>query len=191
MRRIRPGWLAVLGIVAASLAACGGGGAPTSGGAAASGGATAGSGGDYGGYGRQPATPSTSAGAAGTAGTIGTASTSLGTVLVSDGRTVYLFEKDTAGTAGSPATSACSGACATAWPPVTVTGSPAAGPGVQADLLGTTKRPDGSTEVTYAGHPLYWFSGDSAPGDVNGEGSTAFGAGWYVVSPNGQKVDSD
>jgi predicted lipoprotein with Yx(FWY)xxD motif len=181
MRGIRPERLAVLAFVAAGLAACGGGTTPAS--------STGGAYGDAsGGYGHQRATTSAPAAAA---GTIGTASTSLGTVLVSGGRTVYLFEKDTPASGSTPASSACTGACATAWPPVTATGAPHAGPGVQADLLGTTTRPDGSTEVTYAGHPLYWFSGDAAPGDVNGQGSTAFGAGWYVVAPNGQKVDQD
>jgi predicted lipoprotein with Yx(FWY)xxD motif len=69
-----------------------------------------------------------------------------------------------------------------------VTGKPTAGSGVQASLLGTTKRSDGSTELTYDGHPLYLFEGDSQPGDTNGQGSDAFGAPWYVVSPSGSAI---
>jgi predicted lipoprotein with Yx(FWY)xxD motif len=100
------------------------------------------------------------------------------------GRTLYLWQADT-GTS-----STCSGACATAWPPVTTTGKPAAGSGAKANLLGTTKRADGSTQVTYAGHPLYRFAGDSAAGRLNGQGSDAFGAKWYVVTPAGTATTS-
>jgi predicted lipoprotein with Yx(FWY)xxD motif len=114
------------------------------------------------------------------------AHTTLGDVLVGpDGHTVYLFEKDT----GSSST--CADACASAWPPVETKAQPHAGAGVQAALLGTTHRPDGKTEVTYAGHPLYYFSGDSKPGDVKGQGLKGFGAPWYVVAPSGQKIDND
>jgi predicted lipoprotein with Yx(FWY)xxD motif len=108
----------------------------------------------------------------------------VGTVIVgTDGRTLYLFEKD------HGTTSACSGACAQAWPPLTTSGTPKAAAGVKASLLGTTKRSDGTTQVTYAGHPLYEFQGDSAAGQSNGQGSKAFGAGWYVVTPAGKKID--
>ena len=100
-------------------------------------------------------------------------------------RTAYLFEKDT-GTA-----STCSGACADAWPPLTTSGSPTAGGAAKASLLGTTKRADGRMEVTYAGHPLYYFAGDMAPGDTNGEGVDHFGAEWYMVSPSGATVEED
>ena len=127
------------------------------------------------------ATPKTSAGAA---ATIGVASNgSLGKILVdSQGRTVYLFQKD----AGS--TSTCSGECAVDWPPVTTKGQPTAGDGVSASKLGTTKRPDGSQQVTYDGHPLYRYQGDQRAGDANGQGLTAFGAAWYVVSPAGSQI---
>jgi predicted lipoprotein with Yx(FWY)xxD motif len=107
-----------------------------------------------------------------------------GTVLVGpNGRTLYLFEKD------HGTTSACSGACAQAWPPLTTSGTPKASGAVKASLLGTTKRSDGTMQVTYAGHPLYYFQGDSAAGQSNGQGSKAFGAGWYVVTPAGKKID--
>jgi predicted lipoprotein with Yx(FWY)xxD motif len=103
----------------------------------------------------------------------------------SDGRTLYLFEADKNGV------SACSGACAAAWPPDTVTGAPHAGSGVNQALLGTVKRSDGTMQVTYGGHPLYYFTADSAAGTAHGQGVKAFGADWYVVSASGSKIDTD
>jgi len=108
----------------------------------------------------------------------------LGRMLVDTrGRTLYLFEKDRG------RSSTCYGACASYWPPVTTTGTPRAGIGVHAALLGTTKRRDRKVEVTYAGHPLYYFVGDMKRGDTNGEGLHQFGAGWDVVSPAGRKIE--
>lgn len=108
----------------------------------------------------------------------------LGKILVdSKGRTAYLFEKDTG------PMSTCSGACAAEWPPVTTSGKPTAGDGLTASMLGTTKRSDGTTQVTYNGHPLYLFSGDNKPGDTAGQNVDAFGAEWYVLSPAGDKVE--
>jgi predicted lipoprotein with Yx(FWY)xxD motif len=105
------------------------------------------------------------------ASVVATKTTSLGTFLVdSKGRALYLWDADH----GSMST--CSGACAQAWPPLTTSGTPKAGGKVKASLLGTTTRPDGSREVTYAGHPLYYFEGDSAPGQTTGQGSDGFGA---------------
>jgi predicted lipoprotein with Yx(FWY)xxD motif len=98
------------------------------------------------------------------------------------GRALYLWTPDT------KTKSMCSGACATAWPPLTVKGAPTAGTGVTAGDLGTITRSDGTKQVTYAGHPLYYFAGDKAAGQINGEGSTAFGAPWYVVSPAGSQI---
>ena len=86
--------------------------------------------------------------------------------------------------------STCSGACAQAWPPLTTSGTPKAGGKVKASLLGTTTRSDGSREVTYAGHPLYYFEGDSAPGQTTGQGSDGFGAPWWVVSPAGKAIQN-
>ena len=102
----------------------------------------------------------------------------------SGGRAIYLFEADKNGTP------ACTGACAAAWPPVTATGTPRAGSGVNQALLGTIKRPDGTTQVTYNGHPLYYFAGDTGTGTAKGQGSKAFGAGWYVVNASGSKIDT-
>jgi predicted lipoprotein with Yx(FWY)xxD motif len=126
----------------------------------------------------------TSAGyATSSAATISTASHGLGTMLVdAKGRTVYLWKADT----GHKST--CSGACATAWPPVTTGGKPKARGAAKASLLGTTKRSDGSTQVTYAGHPLYRFKGDTKVGQHNGQGSDAFGADWLVVAAGGKAI---
>jgi predicted lipoprotein with Yx(FWY)xxD motif len=113
-----------------------------------------------------------------------TKKTSVGTFLVGpSGRTLYLFEADK----GSKST--CNGACAAAWPPLESSSAPKAGSGVKKSLLSTSKRADGSSEVTYAGHPLYYFAGDSSPGQANGEGSKGFGAEWYVVSTGGKPLE--
>jgi predicted lipoprotein with Yx(FWY)xxD motif len=84
--------------------------------------------------------------------------------------------------------STCSGACAAAWPPLLSTGTPTAGNGAKASLLGTTKRSGGKEQVTYNQHPLYLFAGDTAPGQTNGQGSTGFGALWYAVSTGGNQI---
>jgi predicted lipoprotein with Yx(FWY)xxD motif len=101
------------------------------------------------------------------------------------GRTMYLFEADKSGT------STCNGACAAAWPPVIVTGSPQAGGGVDQALLGTVKRDDGTMQLTYNHHPLYYFAADTGAGQDKGQGSKQFGAGWYVVNAKGSKIDTD
>jgi predicted lipoprotein with Yx(FWY)xxD motif len=101
------------------------------------------------------------------------------------GRTLYLFEKDK-----SPM-STCNGACAAAWPPFTTGGMPKAGSGVDAAKLSTSKRADGKQQVVYAGHPLYYYSGDSKAGDSNGQDLNQFGASWYVVSSAGKKVENE
>ena len=110
-----------------------------------------------------------------------TGTSALGRIVV-DGQshTLYLFEKDKRGK------SACSGACATNWPPLLTKGKPVAGAGAKASLLGTTKRADGTTQVTYNKHPLYTFVGDKGKrGATTGEGLDAFGAKWYVVAAKG------
>lgn len=136
------------------------------------------------------ATTSASAGAAsgseaGVTVTVVDVGGKLGHILAagSEKRTVYLFEAD------HRSNSACSGACAAAWPPVVTQGAPKAGPGTNAADLGTITRSDGSKQVTYKGHPLYFFTGDSSSGEAKGEGVTAFGASWYVLAPSGAKVD--
>ncbi len=117
------------------------------------------------------------------AATVKVAHTSLGRILVNaNGRTLYLFKKDT----GRKST--CYGQCAEFWPPLKAGGTPKAGSGVQASKLGTMKRRDGTRQVTYNGHPLYRFAQDTRRGDTNGEGIRAFGARWYAVSPAGTQV---
>jgi predicted lipoprotein with Yx(FWY)xxD motif len=108
--------------------------------------------------------------------------TSAGAVLVdAKGVSLYLFTPDNAGS------STCNGQCAATWPPLLASGKLVAGKGLDQSLLGTTQRTDGTTQVTYAGHPLYYFAKDAQPGDTNGE---AVGGVWFLVSPSGDKVDT-
>jgi len=127
-------------------------------------------------------TPSTTA--SGSNATVGSANVgNLGTILVdSQGRTLYLFQKD------SGTTSSCFGACASAWPPLRANGKPTVGSGLNASLVGTTNRSDGKPQVTYNGHPLYLFSMDQSPGDASGQGVTAFGAPWFTLDSAGNQV---
>jgi predicted lipoprotein with Yx(FWY)xxD motif len=116
---------------------------------------------------------------------VGTASSSLGQILVDrHGRALYLFAKDRHGK------STCAGLCAGYWPALTTKGKPKAISGARKALLGTTRRKDGRLQVTYRGHPLYRFSGDTGAGQTSGEGLTDFGGGWWVVSPTGNKIVS-
>ena len=104
----------------------------------------------------------------------------LGQILVDQkGITLYLFVADTG------AQSTCYSSCAQIWPPVLTAGAPQAGTGATASLLGTTTRTDGKVEVTYAGHPLYYFVQDKQAGDATGQGVNGFGGLWWVVSPSG------
>jgi predicted lipoprotein with Yx(FWY)xxD motif len=120
------------------------------------------------------------------AATVSTAKTNLGKIIVNgNGRTLYLFEKDKRGK------SACSGACASYWPPLITHGKPMAAGGAKQALLGTINRSNGSRQVTYAGHPVYTYLLDTKRGQTKGEGSTLFGAGWDALSPGGKKIESD
>jgi predicted lipoprotein with Yx(FWY)xxD motif len=133
--------------------------------------------------GGSPGAATPSAGASGPS-SISTRSTALGQVLVDgNGRTLYLFEADT-GNASS-----CYDGCAAVWPPLTTMGSPIAGAGANQSLLTTTTRKDGSMEVVYNGHPLYYFISDKQAGDTTGQGLSSFGADWYVLSAAGTKID--
>ena len=115
--------------------------------------------------------------------TVKVANSDLGRILVdSRGHTLYLFKKDTG------AKSTCYGQCAKFWPPLRPGGKATAGRGARASMIGTTRRRDGSRQVTYNGHPLYGFAQDTKPGDTNGEGLTAFGARWWAVSSAGAQV---
>jgi predicted lipoprotein with Yx(FWY)xxD motif len=141
-----------------------------------------------------PATPSTQSSStpavststpSGPAVLIATKASKLGTVLATGPkqRTVYLFEGD------KGAVSACTGACAQVWPPVTASGSTKAGGGAIAASLGTLTRPDGTTQVTYNGHPLYLYAKDMDTSDAYGQGIKSFGADWYMLKPSGSKLD--
>ena len=136
--------------------------------------ASGGSGRSYGYGGGSTQTPAASA------VTLKVASSPLGKILVDqDGKTLYLFEADAMNKSN------CNGGCLALWPAVMADGKATAGSGVSAGMIGTAA---GSSQVTYAGHPLYWFSGDTAAGDTNGEGLTDFGGAWYAVSPAGTAV---
>ena len=111
------------------------------------------------------------------------ASSPFGRILVdSRGVALYDFPKDRG------IVSSCYGACAALWPPLLTSGKPVAGPGVKASLLGTTKRSDGKLEVTYNGHPLYYFVSDRKPGRLGGQGLNQFGDPWWVLSPAGKEI---
>jgi predicted lipoprotein with Yx(FWY)xxD motif len=121
--------------------------------------------------------------ATGTAGTVSLRSTQLGMILVdSRGHTLYMFAKERNGK------SSCSGSCAKFWPPSLKRGKATAGSGVKASLLGTTRRSNGSLQLTYNKHPLYAFVLDRKAGQTNGEGNLAFGARWYALSAKGRAI---
>ena len=100
------------------------------------------------------------------------------------GRALYLWVADHNGT------SSCAGACAQTWPPLITKGAPAGMGGVKASDLGTITRSDGSRQVTYKGHPLYYFAGDTGAGTLHGEGSNSFGAKWWLVAPTGSAIET-
>jgi predicted lipoprotein with Yx(FWY)xxD motif len=133
-----------------------------------------------------PASPGASAAGGGSSASTVDVHTSNGTSFLTDsaGRSLYLWTPDTT------TKSMCSGACAAAWPPLTVTGTATAGAGATASDLATISRSDGTKQVSYDGHPLYYFAGDSGAGQTNGEGVNGFGAPWYLVAPSGQQITS-
>lgn len=175
--------LCLLALLAVAVAGCGGsdstsGGGVYGGGGGESTGETS-SGGRYGG---EKTTASTGGGEVGVvkAAKVG----DLGTVIVdSEGLTLYDFHKDKGGT------SSCYGACAGAWPPLLTEGEPKAEAGAMASQLGTTKRNDGTVQVTYAGWPLYTYVGDKGPGEANGNDFSQFGAQWYALQPSGEEPE--
>lgn len=106
-----------------------------------------------------------------------------GTVLFDgSGRALYLFTRERGPSAR------CYGACAAAWPPALTSGRPRAGRGAQGRRLGTTRRRDGTRQVTYAGHPLYYYVGDRGPGQINCQDVVEFGGTWLIVAPSGRAV---
>jgi predicted lipoprotein with Yx(FWY)xxD motif len=157
----------VVGAVAALAAACGGGsGSSTS---AAT----------------QPSSAASAASPAGAAVTVSTHTGAYGTYLSDgSGKSLYMFEPDKNGT------STCYGQCAKFWPPLTSSSAAQAGSGLQQSMLGTTKRTDGTTQITYAGHPLYYFAEDTSAGDTKGEGLNLSGGEWYLLSTKGTSIES-
>jgi predicted lipoprotein with Yx(FWY)xxD motif len=133
-----------------------------------------------------PKAPSKSPGTTGASGGAPldvTTDPKLGKIIVdAKGRTLYDFVID------KGTMSVCYGACASLWPPYTTNGKPVAGTGVSAALIGTTKRKDGSSEVTYAGHPLYYYAPDQKRGQITGQALNQFGAPWYALAPNGREI---
>jgi predicted lipoprotein with Yx(FWY)xxD motif len=121
--------------------------------------------------------------AAGKTASLKTRKGKLGSYLVdSKGRSLYLFQED------KTSKSRCSGDCAVDWPPLLTSGKPKASGLARKSLLGTSKRGDGKTQVTYNGHPVYYYIGDVKAGDLNGQGVSAFGARWYGVTPSGRRL---
>ena len=114
---------------------------------------------------------------------VGVMQSTLGRILV-DGKgiTLYDFPPD------KGTTSVCYGACAALWPPLVTHGKPVAGPGARASLLGTTRRKDGTLQVTYGRHPLYYFVTDRKPGQTTGQGVDQFGGPWWVLTPAGREI---
>jgi predicted lipoprotein with Yx(FWY)xxD motif len=112
-------------------------------------------------------------------------------IVDSKGMTLYMFVSDTEGKATCVGNDPLPG-CGKVWPPEVAKGKLEAGPGLDASLLGTTKRSDGKTQVTYDNHPLYYFAGyggtppDKKPGD---DGGQAFGGLWWVLSPKGKPIE--
>jgi len=159
-RKHLPGMLAVgAGVVAVVIAGCGGGG------------------------GANGSSASTASSAGGGATLRVTTDPTLGRIIVdAKGRTLYDFPID------KGTMSVCYGACASLWPPLTTHGRPVAGAGVSAGLIGTSKRHDGTTEVTYAGHPLYYYAPDQTRGQITGQALDQFGAPWYALAPGGREI---
>jgi len=192
--RIRTYSLALLGVLAAlalGVVGCGGGGDSTSESSnagvkeSAVGEGSSGAGNRYG-----ASSASEDAGAEAVGAESGAAVVSLGSVqdlgmvlVDSNGMTLYDFHKD------KGTTSSCYGPCAEGWPPLLTEGEPQVGNGASAAKLGTTERKDGTTQVTYAGHPLYSFVADKKPGEANGNDISAFGAEWYALQGNGEEPE--
>jgi predicted lipoprotein with Yx(FWY)xxD motif len=197
MRKIHLIFAAILVVSAIAVAGCGGGGGAYGSGSESSGSGAYGSGGGesttagaYGNsssggrYGSSSSTTSSSTAAGAAIVSVGSEPT-LGRILVnSKGFTLYDFRKD------QGTKSACFGACAKIWPPLTTEGAPKPSNGAAASKLGTTERTDGTTQVTYAGHPLYTYSADIEPGDANGNGLSTYGGQWFALTPQGAEPGS-
>jgi predicted lipoprotein with Yx(FWY)xxD motif len=171
---------ALLALVAAlAIAGCGGSDSSSGGAYGGKGGSASGSSENGSAYTKPTSAPNPEEGA--TFVSLGNAG-DLGMVLVdSRGFTLYDFHKDKGGM------SSCYGACAKIWPPLLTEGEPHPSNGAQAGMLGTTKRKDGTTQVTYNGWPLYTYAADKKPGEANGNDFSSFGGEWYALMANGEE----
>lgn len=162
-KKLRAGGAAAVLVVALIVAGCGSSGSSSSASSAAN------------------AAPSTSPSTGGIS--VSMANGSQGSYLTApSGRALYLWVADSNGK------SACSGACAAAWPPLITKGAPVAAHGVKSSDLSTITRSGGAKQVTYKGHPLYTFVADTSSGQTKGQGSNQFGAKWWLVSPAGSAI---
>ena len=178
--RFRVGGIAAVAAVALTVAACGSSSGSSS--SAASSATPASSSNLYGGT-TGSNVSNTSSGSSGSAVAISTAKSPDGVHLTgASGKAIYLWVAD------SDNKSVCSGACAQAWPPVTTTSLPKASGGALSSDLGTISRAGGTKQVTYNGHPLYYYVGDSHSGTATGQGSDGFGAKWWLVTPKGTAI---
>jgi predicted lipoprotein with Yx(FWY)xxD motif len=168
--------LALPAVLALVVAGCGSGGDSSS------------SGGVYGGGSSNAGSetkPASSGDSGGAAGVVSAAEVGdLGTILVTaGGMTLYDFHKDQGDR------SSCYGACAAAWPPLLTEGNPQAQGAADRSMLGTTRRKDGTVQVTYNGRPLYTYVADQKPGEANGNDVDQFGAEWYALQPDGEEPE--
>jgi predicted lipoprotein with Yx(FWY)xxD motif len=182
MRRAIAGAISLLAVTIA-IAGCGGGKSSSSASSSEGGKAGTGAGGRYN-YGEESSSSSTSAAAGGPTALTTKSNATLGTILAAGPKrlTVYMFMADHGGK------SSCYGACASSWPPVTVSGAPKVEGGAMKSKVGTTKRSDGTTQLTYAGRPIYYYTPDTSEASVIGQGVNSFGALWYVMSPSGTVI---
>ncbi len=174
MNRTHPTLVSLALVALVALAGCGGGDDESS------------AGGAYGSGGGSTEKPASSEAAGGAKAAVVSAGSvaDLGRVLVdSGGFTLYDFHKDKGGN------SACYGSCAEVWPPLMSAGKPEAGEGAIAGKLGTTKRKDGTMQVTYAGHPLYTYTADAKPGEAKGNDIDSFGGEWYALEASGEEAE--
>jgi predicted lipoprotein with Yx(FWY)xxD motif len=185
LRRITVVPLAV--IASAALVACGGQSKPAGGSSSASNSSSSSSGG-YGAYGGSSGSSSgstSSSSSTRSSSTLKLAKSSKGSILVdSRGFTAYLFTADHGDTNQCVKVKGCTAV----WPPLTVKGNPSAGSGVTKSMLGTIKLANGAHQLTYAGHPLYGYTGDSGPASTSYIGATSFGGTWLAVSASGKAV---
>jgi predicted lipoprotein with Yx(FWY)xxD motif len=178
--RFRIGGVAAVAAVALTVAACGSSSSSSSSPASSPNPASSSNG-----YGGSTASSGSNAssGSSSSAVAISTAKGPDGVHLTGEsGKALYLWVADSNGK------SVCSGACAQAWPPVTVKSMPKASGNAVSSDLGTISRSDGTKQVTYKGHPLYYYVGDTRSGTISGQGSDGFGAKWWLVTPKGTAI---